>query len=374
LKPSRILSGLFFLAFFLALGGAGCQSVLGIHDGKTSSGGASQPGSGGTAGVGPVHDAAMSDLAAMGGAGGRTTDASGDRDGMESGTGGAGGVGGAPSSPDADGGGVGGTSGSDAATMDAPDDHGGVETGSSDGGGDLGLQDAPAMDAKPGDIVSADGANDGSSDAPRPDGGACAAAWQATNVAARILTPNTGGSTACSIAGTAVPTLAAGVDATNFRGAAACGACLRVKSTTSSATVVVPVVEQSGAAGILLTRAAMDQLVTGADLINVDWTLVPCEVGTEPVRYFIKEGTNAGYLGVQVRNARYPLASVSVVTTSTTIPLTLQSYNYWESTSAGAGPLTLRLTDINGQRFDEPGVKLTPLTEFVGQGQFPLCH
>ena len=117
----------------------------------------------------------------------------------------------------------------------------------------------------------------------------------------------------------------------------------------------------------------MDQLMPGASLTSVSWTLVACDVQSQPVRYYIKEGSNAGYVGVQVRNARYPIATVSTVG-GNAVALALQSYNYWESTAAGAGPLTLRLTDINGQSFQDSGVKVEPQVETTGQGQFPLCR
>jgi expansin (peptidoglycan-binding protein) len=268
------------------------------------------------------------------------------------------------------------TGGADGGETDGPEDHGGMDAGKSDGGVDLRQEDAPPTDSNPRDGGPADAASpDGESDAgPLSDAKTCVAPWNASNVLAQVFTPSRSGSTGCSVPGAAVPTLAAGVDGANFHGAAACGACLRVRAVTGATSVVVPVVERSTASGILLTRAAMEQIAQGADQVNVDWTVVPCEVGSQPARYYIKEGTNANFLGVQVRNARYPLAAVSVVGTSNNIALTLKNYNYWESSSAGAGPLTLRLTDINGQTFDEPGVKLAPQTEFVGKGQFPLCR
>jgi expansin (peptidoglycan-binding protein) len=62
------------------------------------------------------------------------------------------------------------------------------------------------------------------------------------------------------------------------------------------------------------------------------------------------------------------------VGTSTSVPLTLQPYNYWESTVVGGGPLTLRVVDINGQTIQDPGIKVVPQTETAGQSQFPLCR
>jgi expansin (peptidoglycan-binding protein) len=203
-------------------------------------------------------------------------------------------------------------------------------------------------------------------------GAACAAPWHAENVPARLLNPP--GMTACSIPTSDVPTLAAGVDGANFRGAQACGACIRVQAALGPTSVVVPIVELSSASGILLTKAAMDQIAPGASLTNVDWTLVACDVQNQAVHYLIKDGSNAGFAGIQIRNARYPLAEVVAIGSKTSVPLALQPYNYWESTSVGAGPLTLRLTDVNGQSFEDTGIKIVPLTETVGQGQFPVCR
>jgi len=254
---------------------------------------------------------------------------------------------------------------------DAGNDRGGADA-VGDGGGTVDrVNDVAPADGVPGDGKISDGAISG--DGGSGDAGICAPAWHAENVEARLLMPGTS-ATACSVAAADIPALAAAVDATAFRGAQACGACIRVQGTLSSGTVTVPIVERSSAAGILLTRAAMDQIAPGGSLIAVDWQLVACDTKNQPLRYYIKEGSNSGYVGIQIRNSRYPVASVSAVGTSTSLALTLQSYNYWESTAAGPGPLTLKVVDINGQSVQDPGIKIVPQTETVGQGQFPLCR
>jgi len=261
----------------------------------------------------------------------------------------------------------------------APDTSGPDAGAGGDGGSGPGDAGVDARDAA--STGGGGGRGGGTTGGPGSGGGggsvggslACAPPWRGSNVEARLLTPNTSGMTACSMPGSAVPMLAAAVDEASFRGAQACGACLRVQNAAGTASVVVPVVEKSGASGVLLTKAAMDQIMPGASLTTVSWSLVACDVQGQPVRYYIKEGSNAGYVGVQVRNARYPIAMVSTVA-SQAVTLELQSYNYWESTTAGAGPLTLRLTDINGQSFQDSGIKIQPQVEMTGQGQFPLCR
>jgi len=340
----------------LILGAAltlGCRSVLGIHDGTLA---ATDPpnGLGGT----PVMSAE--------GTGGHGAEpaGTGGGDGATDGPGGSaptpGGSGGARDGGEpGDGQGTGGGMSTVTGALGSAGGSGGVGNGDSGTTGGTSATDG--------------GAGSDGTDARPSDSRMCASPWNASAVPAYLLSIAAGGSTACSFAGKDLPALVAGVDTANFRKAAACGACLRVRAITGGASVVVPVVEVSGSSGLLLSRAAMDQVAAGADRATVDWTLVPCDVGTAPVRYRIKDGTNASYLAVQVRNTRYPVASLSIVTTAGPIPLTLQSYGYWETGSAGAGPVTFRLTDINGQTFDEPGVRLTPQSEFVGKGQFPLC-
>ena len=308
-----------------------CQQVLGIHGSQLGQSG--------------------SDGAATGGEPGATGGEPGATGGTTGGNGGGPGTGGAI------------TSGTGGAVSGAT---GGGQGGRSGGsaGGEGGRGGTAGGAAGHGGGGSAGGGSAGA--AP------CTPPWHAEGVQARLLTPNTA-MTACSYAAADVPSLAAGVDSTTYRGALACGACLRVQASLGATSVVVQVVESSQTSGVLLSKAAMDTIAPGASLTNVDWTLVACDVQNQPVKYLIKDGSNAGYVGVQIRNTRYPVASVAAVGTNTSVSLTLQTYGYWESTSAGAGPLTLRLTDVNGQSFLDSGVKITPQALEAGQGQFPLC-
>ena len=361
----------FFVTAAVVIGG--CQRVLGIHGSQPAQADAGSGGAPGAGTGGHPADAAsdmrdggagMPDAAATGGAATGGAPGAGGKGGSGAPGGGAGG----DARPEPDGGGTGGV-GVDAGPPDvgAADMNGGAAGMGGDDGG-IGSPDAVGTDA-----MTDLGGTGGASGHPS-DGGACASPWQGVGVEARLLTPDTSGMTACSMAGSDVPMLAAAVDATNYRAGQACGACLRVEAALGTASVIVPVVEKSGANGVLLTRAAMDQIAPGASLTMVNWTLVACDVQQKPVHYYIKDGSNAGYVGIQIRNARYPVATVVVVGSKTTVPLALQPYDYWESTSAGAGPLTLRLTDVNGQSFDDPGIKITPQTDMAGTGQFPLCR
>jgi len=334
----------------------GCQYVLGLHGGTLEDAGISTGGTGGT--LLSTSDNTGGAGAATGGgrSGAPGDDAGGDSSGVGAaaadtrelgGSSGAGGKDTTKADPGGEGGGAGGVGGDSRANTGGSSGPAGVDGGYADGGAD------------PGDP---------------PNEVACAAPWRASAVSARLFSVNSGGTTACGFGGKELPASVAAVDTANFRRSAACGACVRVRTVTSGASVVVPIVEASGSGGMLLSRAAMDQIAPGADVATVDWTLVACDVGTSPVHYRIKDGTTASYLAIQVRNARYPLSSVSIVTTAGLRALTLRSDGSWETSGAGTGPVTFRLTDINGQSFDDANVRLVPQSDFVGQGQFPACH
>ena len=211
------------LVLWMAAGGwlsaIGCQRFVGIHDSHVADGAA------GTSGGGGVGD----DAAGTGGGGASGTN------------GGTGGIGS-------------GTAGNSSGGGNSS--NGGGRGGVGEAGGS-GLGGAPS-DAGAG---TGGGATDGGGSGGTTAGATCSAPWHAENVPARLL--NTPGMTACSILPSAVPTLAAGVDAANFRGAQACGACIRVQAALGPTSVVVPIVELSMATGILLTKAAMTRSPPG---------------------------------------------------------------------------------------------------------------
>lgn len=202
----------------------------------------------------------------------------------------------------------------------------------------------------------------------------CAPAWHAENVEARVFNIAANASTACSLPAAERPMMAAAVDDVTFRGAQACGACLRVQGTFAAGAVTVQVVDRSGSnGGILLTRSAMDQISPGGSGVRVDWRLVPCDTRGQALRYRTKEDSNSGYVAVQIRNARYPIAAVAAVGRTASLPLMRQTYNYWTSTTLGLGVFTLRVTDINGQSVQDSDVVIRPSAETAGRSQFPMC-
>ena len=271
----------------------------------------------------------------------------------------------------------------DGGAGDARPDLGAEGRGGGDGSaaGDVRGIDTGAIDVREaggGTADASDAGDAGDAGNAGPDANHCAVPWHAENAQAGVYTIAGSGTTACGFAAATLPTLTAALDTTDFRGALACGSCLRVQPTFGSASVVVRVVDLSGASGLLLNRAAIDQIATpGSSSLNVDWQLVPCDTQNQTLGYLVKDGSNSNFVGIQVRRQRYPVASVVAVgNRGQTLPLTLQVYNYWESTAAGVGatPLTLRLTDINGQIVEDSGIAVTPLSETTGLGQFPLCQ
>jgi hypothetical protein len=248
--------------------------------------------------------------------------------------------------------------------------------GRGDGSGDVttdgaggGAVESGGAESGPPEAPDAAGGTDGASD----DAGQCGNPWHAENVEARVFNIG-GGTTACGSNSLTAPAFSAALNGTDFRGAIACGGCLRVQPTFGSASVVVTVVDQAAGPGMLLSQQAMDQIAPpGTGLVNVDWRLVPCETNGQPLRYFVQDGSGASFVAIQVRNQRYPTGSMAAVGSRGQTVAFVPSSNFWQSSGLGPGPLTLRLTDVNGQTIEDSGIVISPPSESVGQSQFPLC-
>ena len=280
-------------------------------------------------------------------------------------------------------------------------DASGADLATSDGGDDRGVPavDRPNIDVGASDATVADGSADHRGDQVEPPGDAgtsdrrdlgggtvdasadaahCGALWHAEGVPAGVYAIASTASTACSYPAGTLPVWTAALNTSDFRGALACGSCLRVQPSFGSLSVVVQVVDLGGATGILLSQAAIDTIATpGTSALTVDWQLVPCDTQADALTYLIKDGSNANYIGVQIGHQRYPVSNVVAVGSGAqTVPFTLKTYNYWESTVAGIGaaPLTLRSTDINGQVVEDTGIAVTAQARTTGAGQFPICQ
>lgn len=107
--------------------------------------------------------------------------------------------------------------------------------------------------------------------------------------------------------------------------------------------------------------------------VPISWRIIPLDTDG-PVQYKYKEGSSQYWIGVQVRNHRYPIEKLEYMDKDGKfIELPRKNYNYFESSDMGPGPFTFRVTDIYGHEFIDKDIPFTGSETIVsGTQQFPL--
>ena len=169
--------------------------------------------------------------------------------------------------------------------------------------------------------------------------------------------------------------MVAAINAADYGTASWCGGCVRV--TGPKGDVTVRIVDQCPgcAKGDLdLSREAFAQIADlSAGRVPISWTEVACDV-TGPLEFHLKDGSNAHWTAIQVRNHRYPIATLEAQKNGSYAAISRVSYNYFVATSGlGAGPYTLRVTDTRGHVVEEPNIALGDDVERTGTQQLPMC-
>ena len=151
----------------------------------------------------------------------------------------------------------------------------------------------------------------------------------------------------------------------DYASAAACGGYLEV--TGPHGSVRVKVIDQCpdcAAGHIDLSETAFAALAPLSDgLISVSYSSLADPRLPGPVSVEVKQGSSQYWLALLADNTGNPLAAVQVRTSSGWLSLARASYDYWiASSGAGAGPFTVRLTDVEGHRVTVSGITLSPGT------------
>jgi hypothetical protein len=187
--------------------------------------------------------------------------------------------------------------------------------------------------------------------------------------------------TACGITLAELPALFAAVDPLTFDGSNACGGCVRIE--TAAATLEIPVLDLGASLAplaqptLLVSQPALSMLLPSGDIFastGVSWRFVSCSMAPPTMTFTLQLGSNPSYSAVLVRNHRNRISRVEYKRGNDYVPLVRTTYNYWVAASGmGAGPFTLRITDVLSQSVEQPGVPLAPGVPFVGNVQFPPC-
>lgn len=184
------------------------------------------------------------------------------------------------------------------------------------------------------------------------------------------------GSGACGFAPTPGDLMVGAMNAADFRGSEPCGACARVVGPSGAVTIrIVDLCPECAPGSIDLSRQAFEKIAPIENgRVSISWDYAPCEV-SGPITYRFKEGSNAWWTAVQVRNARHRVTKLEFEKDGGFVSVPRFDYNYFVAESGmGEGPLKLRVTDIHGAVLVDDNIQLADGGDRTGGAQFPSCQ
>ncbi|HWO17130.1 MAG TPA: expansin EXLX1 family cellulose-binding protein [Kofleriaceae bacterium] len=183
------------------------------------------------------------------------------------------------------------------------------------------------------------------------------------------------GSGNCSFDASPGDLMVAAMNAPDYQTAALCGACLEVTGPSGKVTVrVVDKCPECQHGDLDLSPQAFEKLAPlSAGRVPITWRQVACNV-TGPISYHFKDGANAYWTAIQIRNHRYPIAKVEAMQDGAYVQIPRLDYNYFVRDSGlGAGPYTLRVTDTRGHTVEDTGIALGDSVTRTGSRQLDSC-
>ncbi|MBX3157725.1 MAG: hypothetical protein KF773_17280 [Deltaproteobacteria bacterium] len=154
-----------------------------------------------------------------------------------------------------------------------------------------------------------------------------------------------------------------------------CGACVEVTGPDGVVTVrIVDRCPECKHGDLDLSREAFARIAPlAAGRVPITWREVPCDVAG-PIAYHFKDGANPFWTAIQIRNHRYPIASVEAFAGGAYVAIPRVNYNYFvDESGLGPGPYTLRVTDTRGHVVEDTGIELGDDVTRTGAAQFPSC-
>ncbi|WP_322748466.1 MULTISPECIES: expansin EXLX1 family cellulose-binding protein [unclassified Frankia] len=164
----------------------------------------------------------------------------------------------------------------------------------------------------------------------------------------------------------------AALNEADYENARMCGGYVR--ATGPRGTVVVKIVDRCPECKPGDIDFSPEAFATIADpvagRVPISWQLIsPANIGN--LQYRIKEGSSAYWLAIQPRNHRNPVVSLEISVNGIWQALPREQYNYFLAPNGlGAGPFTVRVTDIYGQQIVNSGITLSPTTVQSTASQF----
>ena len=179
----------------------------------------------------------------------------------------------------------------------------------------------------------------------------------------------------CSFDASPNDLLVAAMNHPDYGSAQWCGACVAV--TGPKGTVTVRIVDQCPEClkgSLDMSPQAFDMIADHATgRVPITWHEVACNV-TGPIDYHFKDGANAYWTAIQIRNGRYPIAKVEAMKNGAYVEIPRLDYNYFvDASGMGPGPYQLRVTDQRGHVVEDTGIALGDNVTRTGASQFDVC-
>ena len=179
----------------------------------------------------------------------------------------------------------------------------------------------------------------------------------------------------CSFDASPDDLLVAAMNAPDYSNAQWCGGCVAVTGPKGSVTVrIVDQCPECKHGDLDMSPQAFDMIADhAAGRVPITWHEVACDV-TGPIDYHFKDGANAYWTAIQIRNGRYPIAKVEAMKSGAYTEIPRLSYNYFvDASGLGNGPYQLRVTDQRGHVVEDSGIALGDNVTRTGSSQFASC-
>ena len=179
----------------------------------------------------------------------------------------------------------------------------------------------------------------------------------------------------CSFDASPTDLLVAAMNHPDYGAAQWCGGCVEV--TGPKGTVTVRIVDQCPEClhgSLDMSPQAFDMIADhAAGRVPITWHEVACDV-TGPISYHFKDGANAYWTAIQIRNSRYPIAKLEAMKNGAYVEIPRLDYNYFvDASGMGPGPYQLRVTDQRGHVVEDSGIALGDDVTRTGASQFASC-
>lgn len=218
------------------------------------------------------------------------------------------------------------------------------------------------------------GGNDGSKASNSSEGPMIACGAEATSKGEGTYYDATGAG-ACGFPATPNDLMVGAMNAPDFGGSEPCGACAHVVGPEGEVTVrIVDLCPGCKKGDIDLSPQAFEKIAPlGRGRVPISWQYVACNVAG-PITYHFKDGSNAFWTAIQLRNTRYAVSKLEFEKDGQLVAVPRVSYNYFvQESGMGKGPLAMRVTDVHGSELDDSGIALGDNVDRPGAAQFPAC-